>query len=50
VEVSTLEVDGERLWRHWTRQPDAPPLPPDAPPVERAVLGHVAIVHSAPDG
>jgi hypothetical protein len=41
-------VDAERLWRRWTRQPGTAPPPPDAPALERAVLAHVAIVHSAP--
>jgi uncharacterized protein (TIGR03083 family) len=46
--ATTVGFDADDLWRRWTRQPDAAPVPPDASPLERAVLGHVAIVHSDP--
>ncbi len=45
-----LEYDSGFLWRRWTRQ--AGPTTrenPTSDPVQRAVLAHVAIVHSDPD-
>jgi uncharacterized protein (TIGR03083 family) len=48
-DAPVVRIDAERLWRRWTRQPGAAAPPPAAPALERAVLAHVAIVHSAPD-
>jgi uncharacterized protein (TIGR03083 family) len=55
AEAPGVEVAAEHLWRRWTRQPDtagapgAPGAGPSATDLGRAVLAHVAIVHSAPD-
>ncbi|MDY7106853.1 MAG: maleylpyruvate isomerase family mycothiol-dependent enzyme [Actinomycetota bacterium] len=48
--ATVVTFDGGQLWRRWTRQPGSTPgAERGGSPIERTVLDHVAIVHSAPD-
>jgi hypothetical protein len=45
---ASVRFDSEALWRRWTRQPGSVGPGQATSPLERAVLRHIAIVHSNP--